>query len=139
YPNPDQAAIEQAFSLVNEWARKDYLPKEAVTWGQGETFTRFAVGDVAFMENGNWNIGPAQRQIGTKFKYATAPLPTGPKHSGIFLGGEPLWMGAFTKTPDLAWEYMSNTLFTKAGLLITLTESGGVPARADMANLPEVT
>jgi multiple sugar transport system substrate-binding protein len=139
YPNPDQAAIENGFNLVNEWARKGYLPKEAVTWGQAETFTRWSVGDVAFMQNGNWNIGPASRNIGSKFKYATAALPTGPKKSGVFLGGEALWMGAFTKVPDMAWAYMESTLFSKPGLLITLNESGSVPARADMAGLPEVT
>jgi len=137
YPSPDQSAIESAFSMVNEWARKGYLPKEAVTWGQAESFTRFAVGDVAFMENGNWNIGPAKRQI--KFNYATAELPTGPKKSGLFLGGEALWMGAFAKSPDIAWAYMETTLLSKEGLLITLNESGTIPARHDMANLPEVT
>ncbi|HXM57933.1 MAG TPA: extracellular solute-binding protein [Candidatus Dormibacteraeota bacterium] len=137
YPNPDQPAIESAFSLVNEWARKGYLPKEAVTWGQAESFTRFAVGDVAFMENGNWNIGPAKRQI--KFNYATAELPTGPKKSGLFLGGEAIWMGGFTKSPDIAWAYMQETLLSKPGLLITLNEAGTIPARADMADLPDVT
>ena len=137
YPNPDQTAIQNAFTMVGEWASKGYLPKEAVTWGQAETFTRFAVGDVAFMENGNWNIGPAKRQI--KFNYATAQLPTGPRKSGLFLGGEALWIGAFTKVPDLAWAYMQETLLSKPGLLITLNESGTIPARADMANLPEVT
>jgi len=137
YPNPDQAAIQNAFSLVDEWARKGYLPKEAVTWGQAESFTRFAVGDVAFMENGNWNIGPAKRNI--KFNYATAPLPTGPKKSGLFLGGEALWMGNFTKVPEIAWGYMQETLLSKPGLLIALAGAGTIPARADMANLPEVT
>ena len=139
YPNPDQNAIQSTFNLVNEWARKGYLPKEAVQWGQAETFTRFAVGDVAFMENGNWNIGPAQRNIGGKFRYGTAQLPTGPRHSGLFLGGEAVWMGAFTRVPELAWAYMKETLLSKPGLLITLKESGTIPARADMANLPEVT
>lgn len=139
YPNPEQNAIQQAFELINEWARKGYLPKESVSWGQAETFTRFAVGDVAFMENGNWNIGPAARQIGGKFKYATAQLPTGPKTGGLFLGGEALWIGNYTKVPDLAWAYMEQTLLSKDGLLITLSESGGIPARHDMADLPDVT
>lgn len=139
YDNPDQKAIEQTFTLVNEWARKGYLPKEAVQWGQAETFTRFAVGDVAFMEDGNWNIGPAQRQIGSKFRYGTAQLPTGPKPSKIFLGGEALWMGAFTKVPEMAWAYMKETLFSRAGLLLALKDAGTIPARADMAKLPEVT
>jgi multiple sugar transport system substrate-binding protein len=139
YKNPDQSAIEQAFNLVNTCARQGFLPKESVQWGQAETFTRWAVGDVAFMENGNWNIGPASRQVGSKFAYGTAPLPTGPKSQGIFLGGEALWTGGFTKVPDVAWQYMQETLLSKDGLLITLQESGGIPARHDMADLPQVT
>jgi len=139
YKNPDPAALEQAFTLVSGWAKKGYLPKESVQWGQAETFTRWAQGDVAFMENGNWNIGPASRNIGSKFAYGTAPLPTGPKPQGIFLGGEALWIGGFTKVPDIAWAYMQETLLSKAGLLITLQESGGIPARHDMAGLNEVT
>jgi len=138
YKNPDQTAIQNAFSLVSGWARKGYLPKESVSWGQAETFTRWAQGDVAFMENGNWNIGPAQRTVGGKFQYGTAPLPTGPSNQGIFLGGEALWVGAFTKNPDLAFAYMQETLLSQAGLLITLKESGGIPARHDMAGLPDV-
>ena len=139
YKNPDQTAIQNAFTLVSGWARKGYLPKESVSWGQAETFTRWAQGDVAFMENGNWNIGPASRTVGNKFQYGTAPLPTGPSSQGIFLGGEALWVGAFTKNPDLAFAYMQETLMSQAGLLITLKESGGIPARHDRAGLPDVT
>src|SRR5579859_415157 len=139
YKNPDQTAIQNAFSLVSGWARKGYLPKESVSWGQAETFTRWAQGDVAFMENGNWNIGPASRTIGNKFQYGTAPLPTGPSDQGIFLGGEALWVGAFTKNADLAFAYMQETLLSQTGLLITLAEAGSIPARHDMANLPQLT
>ena len=138
YKNPDQTAIQNTFELVSGWARKGYLPKESVSWGQAETFTRWAQGDVAFMENGNWNIGPAQRTVGNKFQYGTAPLP-GSSAQGIFLGGEALWVGAFTKNADLAFAYMKETLLSQAGLLITLKESGGIPARHDMAGLPDVT
>ncbi|MDE3076325.1 MAG: extracellular solute-binding protein [Chloroflexota bacterium] len=137
YKNPDQAAIQQAFTLVNEWARKAYLPKEVVNYGQAETFTRFAAGDVAFMENGNWNIGPAARKF--KFKYGTAPLPTGPKPQGVFLGGEALWLGGFTKVPEVGWNYMVESLFTKEGQILNLKDSGSIPARTDLANAPEVT
>src|SRR5579859_2390415 len=44
YKNPDETAIQNAFSLVSGWARKGYLPKESVSWGQAETFTRWAQG-----------------------------------------------------------------------------------------------
>ncbi len=131
YDKPDQSAIEQTYTLVGNWARQGYIPKEAVTWGQAETFTRFAVGDVAFMENGNWNIGPAKSSF--KFNYGTADFPKGPKGGTMFLGGEALWVGAFTKHPDLAWAYLESTLLTKAGELITLNGAGSIPARKDMA------
>ena len=131
YDKPDQSAIEKAYSLVGQWARAGYIPKEAVTWGQAETFTRFAVGDVAFMENGNWNIGPAKQSF--KFTYGTADFPKGPQGGTLFLGGEALWVGAFTKNPDLAWAYLDSTLLTKAGELITLNGAGSIPSRKDMA------
>jgi multiple sugar transport system substrate-binding protein len=137
YKNPDQSAIEQTFTLVNEWARKGYLPKEVVNYGQGESFTRFAVGDVAFMENGNWNIGPAGRNL--KFKYGTAALPTGPKPGGIFLGGEALWLGGFNKVPEIGWAYMVESLFTREGQILNLLDSGSIPGRTDLASAPEVT
>jgi multiple sugar transport system substrate-binding protein len=107
--------------------------------GAGGDLQPLVVGDVAFMENGNWNIGPASRTVGNKFTYGTAPLPTGPKSQGIFHGGEALWIGAFTKVPDIAWAYMQETLLSKDGLLITLQESGDIPARHDMANLTQLT
>jgi len=139
YKNPESSAIEQAFALVSDWSKKGYLPKESVQWGQAETFNRWAVGDVAFMENGNWNIGPASRNVGSKFKYGTTPLPAASGKQGIFLGGEALWIGGFSKVPEIAWAYMQETLLSKEGLLITLKESGGIPARHDMSGLPDVT
>jgi len=136
YDNPDQSAAESTLSLVSGWASKGYLPKEAVTWGQGESWQRFTAGDVAFMQNGNWNIGPAKKQA--KFKYGIVPMPTGPKNSTIYLGGEAGWIGAFTKTPDLAWAYLETAYFSKEGNLIEFKNSGSIPARKDMAETAEV-
>ena len=77
--------------------------------------------------------------MGSKFKYGTTPLPAASGKQGIFLGGEALWIGGFSKVPDIAWAYMQETLLSKEGLLITLKESGGIPARHDMSGLPDVT
>lgn len=137
YDRPDQTAVEQTLTLVNNWAQKGYLPKEAVTWDQPEVFQRFAVGNVAFMENGNWNIASAKKSA--KFKYGIVPMPTGPKGGTIFLGGEAEFIGAFSKQPDLAWAYLDQTFLSKAGNLIPLKDAGSIPARKDVAKTSDVT
>src|SRR5262249_7675775 len=105
YDAPDPSAVQQAFSLVDTWSSQAYLPKDAVSWGQSETFDRWIVGDCAFMQNGNWNIGSAKDQA--KFNYGIVTMPTGPQNSMIYLGGEAGWMGAFTSNPDMAWAYLA--------------------------------
>lgn len=137
YDSPDPAPATSALTLLSEWASKGYLPKEAVTWGQGESWQRFTAGDVAFMQNGNWNIGPAQKQA--KFKYGIVTMPTGPQKSTIYLGGEAGWIGAFTKNPDLAWDYLQTAYFSKPANLIEFNSSGSIPGRKDMSADPQVT
>ena len=135
YDNLDQSAAEQGFSLAAQWSSANYLSKDGVTWGQSETFDRFVVGDVAFMQNGNWNLGSAKTQL--KFNYGIVEMPTGAQNSQIFLGGEPGWMGAFTSQPDIAWAYLSQ-IFSREGDLTSLS-AGSIPARNDLANDPQVT
>jgi len=135
YDNLDQSAAEQGFTLAAGWSSNGYLSKDGVSWGQSETFDRFVAGDVAFMQNGNWNIGSAKDQL--KFNYGIVEMPAGPKTGNIFLGGEPGWMGAFTSQPDIAWAYLSQ-VFSKPGDLASLM-AGSIPARNDLANDPQVT
>jgi multiple sugar transport system substrate-binding protein len=135
YDNPDAAAIQQAFSLAETWSSQGYLPKDAVSWGQSETFDRWTVGDVAFMQNGNWNIGSAKDQA--KFDYGIVAMPTGPQTGSIFLGGEAGWIGAFTSNPELAWAYLQGT-YSQQGDIIPLRDAGSIPARADLASAPEL-
>jgi multiple sugar transport system substrate-binding protein len=136
YDNLDQAAAEQAFSMVSEWSNKGLIAKESVSWGQAETFDRWITGDVAFMQNGNWNIGAAKKNA--TFKFGTADMPTGPKGGNIFLGGEPGWIGAFTTIPDVAWGYLAQ-VYSKEGDLVPLKGAGSIPARSDLATHPDVT
>jgi multiple sugar transport system substrate-binding protein len=136
YDAPDTSAVQQAFSLVDTWSSQGYLPKDAVSWGQSETFDRWVVGDCAFMQNGNWNIGSAKDQA--KFNYGIVTMPTGPQNSMIYLGGEAGWMGAFTSNPDMAWAYLAAS-YSKEGGLIPLKNAGSIPARADLATAPELT
>jgi multiple sugar transport system substrate-binding protein len=136
YDNPDPGIAEQCFNVISDWSNKGYIAKDSVSWGQSETFDRWVVGDVAFMQNGNWNIGSAKQQA--KFTYSVAEMPTGPRGGNIFLGGEPGWIGAFTNQPDVAWAYLSQ-VYSKEGDLVPLKGAGSIPARADLANDPQVT
>jgi ABC-type glycerol-3-phosphate transport system substrate-binding protein len=136
YDSVDQAAAEQAFTMVGEWSSKGLIAKESVSWGQSETFDRWVTGDTAFMQNGNWNIGNAKENA--KFKYGTAEMPKGPKASSIYLGGEPGWIGAFTTIPDVAWGYLQQ-VYSKEGGLVPLKGAGSIPARSDLATDPAVT
>jgi multiple sugar transport system substrate-binding protein len=136
YDNPDAAPIQQAFSLAETWSNQGYLPKDSVSWGQSETFDRWTVGDAAFMQNGNWNIGSAKDHA--TFNYGIVTMPVGPQGGKIFLGGEAGWLGAFTTNPELAWAYLQAS-YSQQGDIIPLKDAGSIPARADLASAPELT
>ncbi|SEB08778.1 sugar ABC transporter substrate-binding protein [Leifsonia sp. 21MFCrub1.1] len=133
---PSTKALTDGLSRVSDWVSKGYLSKESTTWDQTVPFQKFAAGDVAFAENGNWQIGTAKSTA--KFNYGVVPLPLGSKGK-VYLGGEGEGIGAFSKNQDLAWKYLQATYYSKAGQLIALKDSGTIPARADTASDSAVT
>ena len=133
---PSTSALTAGFSRVAGWVDKGYLSKEATTWDQTVPFQKFAAGDVAFAENGNWQIGTAKSTA--KFHYGVVPLPLGSKGK-VYLGGEGEGIGAFSKNKDLAWKYLQATYYSSKGQLIALKDSGTIPARADTAADSAVT
>lgn len=133
---PTTTALTAGFSTVADWVNKGYLSKESTTWDQTVPFQKFAAGNVAFAENGNWQIATAKSTA--KFKYGVVPLPLGSKGK-VYLGGEGEGIGAFSKNQDLAWKYLQDTYYSSKGQLIALKDSGTIPARADTASNPAVT
>ncbi|MGH1524435.1 sugar ABC transporter substrate-binding protein [Leifsonia sp. L25] len=133
---PSTKALTDGLSRVSDWVSKGYLSKEATTWDQTVPFQKFAAGDVAFAENGNWQIGTAKSTA--KFNYGVVPLPVGSKGK-VYLGGEGEGIGAFSKNQDLAWKYLQATYYSKEGQLIAVKDSGTIPARADTASDSAVT
>jgi len=133
---PSASALQSGFSTVAGWVDKGYLSKESTTWDQTVPFQKFAAGDVAFAENGNWQIATAKSTA--KFNYGVVPLPLGSKGK-VYLGGEGEAIGAYSKNPDLAWKYLQATYFSSKGQLIALKDSGTIPARADTASDAAVT
>ena len=130
YAKPDAKALEAGLSRVRGWVDKGWLSQESVTWDQTVPFQKFAAGGVAFAENGNWQMGTAKSDA--KFNYGVVPLPVGDKGK-VYLGGEGEGIGAFSKNPDLAWKYLSETYFDAAGQILPVTLVGSIPSRMDSA------
>jgi multiple sugar transport system substrate-binding protein len=130
YDKPKAADLESAFNTIKSWTDSGALTREAVTWDQTVPFQTFAAGNVAFAENGNWQIGTAKSSA--KFNYGVVPLPVG-KTGQVYLGGEGEGIGAFSKNKDLAWKYLQQTYFSAAGQLIPLKVVGSIPSRLDAA------
>ncbi len=136
YAEPDSASLQNAFSMIQDWTASGALSKEAVTWDQTVPFQTFAAGGVAFAENGNWQIGTAESDA--NFNYGVTPLPVG-EDGKVYLGGEGQGIGAFSKNPDLAWDYLESTYFSFDGQLVALDNVGSIPSRMDAAADDAVT
>jgi multiple sugar transport system substrate-binding protein len=130
YAKPDAKSLEAGLARVRGWVDKGWLSQESVTWDQTVPFQKFAAGGVAFAENGNWQMGTAKSDA--KFNYGVVPLPVGDKGK-VYLGGEGEGIGAFSKNPDLAWKYLSETYFDAAGQILPVTLVGSIPSRKDSA------
>jgi multiple sugar transport system substrate-binding protein len=136
YEDPQAAPLEEAFSMIQDWTDSGALTREAVTWDQTVPFQTWAAGDVAFAENGNWQIGTARSDA--DFEYGVVPLPVG-ENGKVYLGGEGQAIGAFSKNPDLAWDYLEQTYFSAEGQTIALENVGSIPSRTDAASDEAVT
>lgn len=135
YGHPDEAAMARALAMARGWVEQGYLSQEAVTWDQTVPFQQFATGNVAFAENGNWQLGTGAPDAA--FHYGVVPLPLGDSGK-VYLGGEGEAVGAFSKNPDLAWQYLRATYFDRDGQLLTVRDVGSIPSRRDAAQDPAV-
>jgi len=135
-PDMDQAATLKAFERLEDWVKKGYISKESTGWGQGDAWGRWAAGNAAFSENGNWQIGEAKANV--KFNNGVVEMPAGPKGTHVYLGGEMASIGAFSTQQALAWEYIKSTWASKEGGLATLNVLGSLPTRKDLASEPVI-
>lgn len=136
YENLDQDALAAGLARVRGWVENGWLTQEAVNWDQTVPFQTFAAGGVAFAENGNWQMGTAAADA--QFEYGVVPLPLG-EDGGVYLGGEGEGIGAFSKNPDLAWEYLTGTYLSVEGQLKAAELVGSIPSRLDAAQDQSVT
>lgn len=136
YDKPSVATLTKAFDTIKSWTDSGALSRQAVTWDQTVPFQTWAAGNVAFAENGNWQIGTAKSTA--KFNYGVVPLPVGDQGK-VYLGGEGEAIGSFSKNPALAWKYLEETYLSAAGQKIALKDVGSIPSRSDAAGDKLVT
>jgi multiple sugar transport system substrate-binding protein len=136
YESPDEQAVADAFAMVRGWVDEGYLSPEVVTWDQTVPFQVFTGGEVAFAENGNWQLGAASADA--DFEYGVVPMPVG-EEGNIYLGGEGQAVGAFSENPELAWTYLTETFYDAEGQMIPFDVVGSIPSREDVANSEAVT
>lgn len=134
YGDPQAQPMADTYTMLQNWVNKGYLSPEAATWDQTIPFQQFASGSSLFAVNGNWQIAAAKD---AKFKYGVAPLPITDK-GGVLLGGEVQNIGAFSKHPDLAKEFLEDSFFSVDGELTLLDTFGSIPARADAASSSKI-
>lgn len=129
YGDAQAEPMAETYTMLQDWVGKGYLSKEAATWDQTVPFQQFAAGASAFAVNGNWQIAAAQE---ADFAYGVAPLPIS-ADGGVLLGGEVQNVGAFSKNPELAQEFLEQTFWSVDGELTLLDTFGSIPGRADAA------
>lgn len=129
YKNLNVDACINALNHIGTWASKGSIPQRASIWGQTKPFTKFLVGNVAFAENGNWQLIYAKNNA--DFDYGVIIMPKGNSSPSIYLGGEVLSIGAFSKHPKLAWDFIRTTFLSKKGELIYYHNTRSIPSRDD--------
>lgn len=124
------------FERLQSWSEGGTIPRETATWNQADAWQAFMSGDYAFGINGNWNLADVE---GAGFTVGTTRFPAGPDGSHVFPGGEGIGIGAFSDSPDLAWEYIETAWLSPEASLINFEGSGQIPTRSDIADDPALT
>lgn len=129
YENPQAGPITSSLTRLRSWVDKGWLSQEVATWDQNVPFTQWTAGDIAFVENGNWQLTGMEAE--DSFEWGVVKLPVGA--GKVYLGGEAQGIGVNSKNPDLAWQYLSETFYSKDGQLQALASVGAIPTRTDAA------
>ena len=130
YEDPQEQPLIDAFTRVRSWVDKGWLSPQVSTWDQNVPFSEFLTGKTAFAENGNWQLSTLASDA--SFDYGVVPIPVG-ESGKVYLGGEAQAIGAFSKNPELAWDYLEETFYSSEGQLVALEKVGSIPTRADAA------
>lgn len=116
------------FTRMSDWVQDGLINKAGLNLSQGDGVKNFIAGDTAFFVGGNWLLGEA---ADVDFAWGVTPMVAGPDGPGtVYLGGQAEAIGAFSKNPELAWQFLQDTWLSKEFETATL-EFGSIPSRAD--------
>jgi multiple sugar transport system substrate-binding protein len=133
FAHPTMSSLVAGLTYPARWVAAGYVSKQDSTLNNDTAYQNWLEGDTLFSQSGNWNIGVAETQA--KFKWGTFPIPL--KAAGkIYLGGEALAVGAFSKNTSLADTYITAAL-SSAGDLDTLSV-GSIPSRLSLGSNPKI-
>lgn len=136
----DQKEAVEALAFLTEMVEKGYTPRDVVNvTQQGDITQWFINGEVAMMENGNWEFGwhltpDVLEQLGD-VGVGALPVPKEGMRPIVPFGGECYGIGANTTDPKklaIAWEFLSY-IASADGMLAANLEHGGLPTRASVA------
>jgi multiple sugar transport system substrate-binding protein len=131
----DEAAIEAVLARARSWVEQGYVSQDVVTLSQAEAMDRFLAGDVAFTVNGNWTLGDLDA---SGIDYGVVRIPDGDCPSSVYLGGEGASIGAFADDPQLAFDFLTLTYFSREGGVTLIEETGSLSTRVDTADEPAI-
>jgi multiple sugar transport system substrate-binding protein len=107
-----------------------------VIMGDGvDTFTGFATGVYAAMDNGPWSYSILNGQF-PDFTFKTARFPAGKAGSIDVVGGEDINLLTQSKHPDEAMEFIRYLL--SKDYQLKMMEVGQIPVRSDLIDTDEV-
>jgi ABC-type glycerol-3-phosphate transport system substrate-binding protein len=131
YDEPDAAVSEDVLGRLQDWRDKGYFSANDASGFNAEK--NFTTGEYAFAQGGNWNLGTFDKDL--KFAWSAQVI------EGIdaaLLGGEVIAVGGNAGDPDLACDFITETLMSPEGAKDFAT-AGSVPLREDAKAIPEVT
>ena len=136
----DQKEAIEALAFLTELVEKGYVPRDVVNLpDQGDITQWFINGEVAMMENGNWEFGwhlteDVRAQLGD-VEVAPLPVPQAGMRPIVPFGGECYGIGVNTTDPkklEIAWEFL-RTIASSDVMLEANIWQGGLPTRASAA------
>jgi multiple sugar transport system substrate-binding protein len=136
----NQPAAEQAIQWLADLYLKDKVSPTPSMLGSNGPDLRFMSGRAAMMiDGGRWwaaeFVGPPGI---TKFDWAAAPIPKGPKGRANFFHISCYIVARNAKNPDAAWEFLK-FLLSKQGIAIVAADQQGIPSRVSLAHDPSFT
>ena len=132
----DRARILHVLQRMRSYITSGYMSQDIVTLGQSDVMNRWLGGKAAFAVGGNWELGHLKSDA--KFKWGTVPMPSDTHPADVYLGGEGLSIGGYSKNPKLAWKLIELGYFNKETQASMPRTSGSVPVRRDVASKPSV-